>query len=204
MGLGYSPDPVVGELESLGSRSEDVVVLYVEELVDSVVEAYEAVRTHCTSRGRGVVHLIRLDAGSLYENVATVLESLRMCEGKELVLSARGPVGPVLLVKWVLDLLGRGYTLRTEMRGSPLSLPWDRSGVRMVGLDRRILQALLYKENIESDEIALMLNVKPKTVRNRLSSLRRWGLLVRKRGRYRLTDMGKAIALVESRRLDVG
>ena len=200
--LGFHEDVVVRRLVECGCRRGDVVVVFTGPPCEGVRRAFEGLRVLGLRAGFGeprLVHLDPLDAPGCVSRVVSCLVDAGCGERRVVAEVGAGLRGVGLCV--LLGLLAGGFEfdLFVELEGFGKNMFIPGSVLRALvgglsGFDARVLTAIASCPGCSQAEMAREAGIKPKTFANRVSVLRRMGL-VEKRGRSppRLSEWGAVV-----------
>jgi len=200
--LGFHEDVALRRIAESSARSDDRIVIVTGPPVPASQKTVDSLKLYASRLGLAEPVVLHLDPESPSSSIVRLAEVLaRECSGRRLVLEIGGGLrANVALVLLAAAALKMEFSIESTIEGSSAALrvPWGFLEYALYGLETRDAQLLstLAKGGFESSgELARALGVGEKTVVNRISHLRRLGLVAKRgRGRPELTEWGLAVA----------
>ena len=201
--LGPKPDNVIKRLftSTPPLQADDDIFIVTPPPTKSIMTAFNFLRSQLPFYGyyKEVRHIV-VEPRDSYESLLRMMSEIRECKGKHVILElGEGPRFLALVLALLLPSLGFKVSIYTTSKEEEEAMPWGIVEFIKNGFERksesRLLVAMLENEGFSSSQLAGVLRTKEKTVQNRISKLRRLGL-VEKRGKGppRLTLWGRIIA----------
>lgn len=182
----------------------DKIIIVTGPLIDDVKKTYTFLASQLSTLNLPPPQLVSLNTQHAHEALARLAGSLHQCRDREVIAELGGGMRAIgALVTTLLITLGFNATIHVfhETMGAEMTLPAPTldflRNIHRHREEARLLVALLENKDATSNELSHILGTKEKTVHNRLSRLRKRGL-VQKRGRGtpQLTPWGRTLAQI--------
>ncbi len=182
----------------------DKIFLFSGSTIDAVMEAYESLNLYLSKIGVEPSRLVSIRVNEPHDSIISIVEALKPCRNKLIIAELGGGLrGVGMLLLFTLLSLDYKFELHSQIEGSSKSvdIPWNIidsiKSIRTNRKDADILLKLLDVPGLSIKELAMELETNEKTIANRVSRLRKKGLIEKRgRGSPRLTLWGESIARI--------
>ena len=205
--LGFHEDVALRRLLKYSNiKRGDKIILFSGSLIDAVKEAYDSLKLYLSKIGVESQQLVSIDPSKPEEAIPRIIEELKECRDKKIITElGGGQRGVGMLILLSLLVLGYKFDLHSQIEGTKHStdIPWEiiqaLKEIPKKEKDKHLLK-LINNNELTIKEIAEEIGVSEKTVSNRITMLRKMGLISKRgRGNPKITTWGRTLVkIIES------
>lgn len=211
--LGFHSDIGLRRIADRGVKTADRILVIFGPSIPASEKAVKEFKLYASKAGvkEENMQTLRIDPAEPWKGIPAIAQKIReVCGDRSIVVEAGGGLrGITVMLMLALFSMKRSFSVETSIEGTDSDLEIPEGFIqflmsRLGTKDSQLLRAVLNSGNMSVKDIAKATGCGEKTVVNRISYLKKLGLVERKgRSPLKLTPWGEAAALLseESREL---